>query len=50
MYVISAGEIETGKVVLETGINDGILDAVLEDEGTTMCPSDHGRLREGTRQ
>lgn len=41
-------EIETDKVVLEVPASaDGILDAVLEDEGTTVTSPDPGRLREG---
>ena len=43
------GEIETDKVVLEVPASaDGILDAVLEDEGTTVTSRQIlGRLREG---
>ena len=42
-------EIETDKVVLEVPASaDGILDAVLEDEGTTVTSRQIlGRLREG---
>ena len=42
-------EIETDKVVLEVPASaDGILDAVLEDEGTTVTSRQiPGRLREG---
>ena len=44
-------EIETDKVVLEVPASaDGILDAVLEDEGTTVTSRQIlGRLREGNR-
>jgi 2-oxoglutarate dehydrogenase E2 component (dihydrolipoamide succinyltransferase) len=41
-------EIETDKVVLEVPASaDGVLDAVLEDEGTTVSRQILGRLREG---